>query len=165
MEALISTEVSIWELILGKMIPYFVLGLVSMTICAFISVGFYGLPLRGSWWVLGIVSSAFLLSSLTIGLLISTVSKVQMIASQITLVVSFLPAYILSGFLFEISSMPLPIRVLTYLMPAKYFVQSLQTLFLAGNVWSLIWKNTAIMILFALSLFGITMRKTKKKLI
>ncbi len=164
MEALMSTEVSNAELILGKIIPYFILGLISMVICAIVSVGYYGLPLRGSWILLGIVSSAYLLCSLGCGLLISTLSKVQMIASQITLVVAFLPAYILSGFLFEISSMPLPIRVLTYFMPARYFVQSLQTLFLAGNIWSVIGYNAVGMLLFAAVLFWITAKKTVKRL-
>lgn len=164
MEALMSTEVSNAELILGKVIPYFVLGFISMVICVIVSVGYYGLPLRGSWVLLGVVSSAYLLCSLAIGLLISTLSKVQMIASQITLVVAFLPAYILSGFLFEISSMPLPIRVLTYFMPARYFVQCLQTLFLAGNIWSLIWMNVVAMLLFAMILFLITAKKTVKRL-
>lgn len=164
MEALISTEVKTFELILGKIFPYFLLGLLSMGICALVSVGYYGLPMRGSWWVLGIVSSAFLLSALSTGLLISTLSKVQMIASQITLVASFLPAYMLSGFLFEIPSMPLPIRILTYFMPAKYFVQCLQTLFLTGNVWKIILQNIGAMLIFASILFIITVKKTVKRL-
>lgn len=164
MEALISTEVSVEELILGKVIPYFFLGLISMAICTMVSVWYYGLPLRGSWWVLGLSSSSYLLCALSIGLLISTLSKVQMIASQITMVVAFLPAYMLSGFLFEISSMPAPIRILTYLMPARYFVQSLQTIFLTGNIWPLILYNMAIMLGFASVLFWITAKKTKKRL-
>ena len=164
MEALMSTEVKISELILGKIIPYFVLGLISMAICVLVSVGYYGLPLRGSWVALAIMSSAFLLSSLSTGLLISTLTKVQMIASQITLVVAFLPAYILSGFLFEISSMPLPIRWLTSLMPARYFVQSLQTLFLTGNVWNLLLQDLLVMLVFAAILFLITVKKTVKRL-
>ncbi len=164
MEAILSTEVTVPELILGKVIPYFVLGMISMTLCVFISVFYYQLPFQGSWWMLFLVSASFLLSALSTGLLISTYSKIQMIASQITMVVAFLPAYILSGFLFEISSMPLPIRVLTYLMPARYFVQSLQTLFLTGNVWTLLFKNILIMLVFAAILFFITTQKTEKKL-
>lgn len=164
MEALMSTEVTISELILGKIFPYFVLGLISMAICVFVSVWYYGLPMRGSVFLLAAVSAIFLLCALFTGLLISTISKVQMIASQITLIVAFLPAYILSGFLFEISSMPLPIRLLTYLMPARYFVQSLQTLFMTGNVWSLILNNCAAMLIFALIIFAITIKKTVKRL-
>ena len=164
MEALMSTEVKIPELILGKIFPYFILGLVSMAICVFVSVFYYGLPMRGSIFLLTCASAAYLLCALSIGLLISTLSKVQMIASQITLVVAFLPAYILSGFLFEISSMPLPIRALTYLMPARYFVQSLQTLFMAGNVWSLVLWDIALMLVFAFVIFAITIKKTVKRL-
>ncbi len=164
MEALISTEVRTFELIAGKALPYFVLGLISMAICTFVSVAYYGLPLRGSLLALGMVSTTFLFAILGTGFLISTLCKVQIIASQITMVVAFLPAYILSGFLFEISSMPFPIRVLTYLLPVRYFVQSLQTLFLVGNVWSLLFFNSAVMFLFGLFLFYLTARKTVKRL-
>jgi len=164
MEALISTKVSIFELIVGKVLPYFILGMISMAICAFVSVFYYGVPMRGSILALALVSAAFLFSALGTGFLISTLMKVQVIASQITLVVAFLPAYILSGFLFEICSMPLPIRLLTYLMPARYFVQSLQTLFLVGNVWSLILINTLIMFLFGAALFCLIGKKTVKRL-
>ena len=138
MEALMSTPVRIRDLVAGKVIPYFVLGMMSMTICAVVSTVGYGLPLRGDWWVLGIVSAAFLFCALGMGLLISTLAKNQVIASQIAIVVGFLPAYILSGFLFEISSMPVLIQWLTYVIPAKYFVQCLQTLFMVGNVWGII---------------------------
>jgi ABC-2 type transport system permease protein len=164
MEALISTKVGIYELIIGKVLPYFLLGFSSMALCTLVSVGYYGVPLRGSVWVLALVSGAFLFSALGTGFLISTLTKVQIIASQITLVVAFLPAYILSGFLFEICSMPWPIRLLTYLLPARYFVQSLQTLFLVGNVWSLLLLNVAVMFLFGLLLFFIIAKKTVKRL-
>ncbi len=165
MEAILSTEVSKAELILSKVIPYFLLGLLSMTICTLVSTLYYQLPFRGSFLALLLSSSSFLLSALGIGLLISTLSKVQVIASQITLMVAFLPSYILSGFLFDISSMPTFIRYLTYLMPARYFVQNLQTLFLVGNVWHLTLYNNLIMLLFALVVFLITIKITKKRLI
>jgi ABC-2 type transport system permease protein len=164
MEALISTEVRVPELIAGKAIPYFILGFASMAICTLVSVGYYGIPLRGSLLALGLVSAAFLFSALGTGFLISTLCKVQVLASQITIFVAFLPAYILSGFLFEICSMPFPIRLLTCLMPARYFVQSLQTLFLVGNVWSIILLNTAVMFLFGFVLFYIIVKKTVKRL-
>ena len=141
MEALMSTTIGIWELVFGKVIPYFLLGLVSMAICVFVAVVFFGLPFRGSIWVLAIVSSAFLFCALGLGLMISTIAKNQIVASQIALVTGFLPAYILSGFLFEIYSMPFWIQLLTYAIPARYFVQCLQTLFLVGNVWDLILFN------------------------
>lgn len=164
MEALMSTEVKMWEVIIGKLVPYFVLGMISMAICVLVSVGYYGLPLRGSLLALFLTSAMFLICALGMGFLISVCTKVQVIASQITIVIAFLPAYILSGFLFEIGSMPLPIRCLTYVMPARYFVQSLQTLFMTGNVWSLLLPNIGILFGFALILFAITSKKMVKQL-
>lgn len=164
MEALISTEVSKAELILSKVIPYFILGLVSMTICTLVSTLYYQLPFRGSFLSLLFSSSSFLLGTLGLGLMVSTLSKVQVIASQITLMIAFLPAYVLSGFLFDIASMPLFIRSLTYLMPARYFVQNLQTLFLVGDIWQLTLYNNLIMLFFAAVVFLITVKVTKKRL-
>lgn len=164
MEALMSTPIGIFEIILGKLIPYFILAMISMTICMVIAVVFYEIPFRGSYWVLAIVTSVFLFCALNIGLLISTVSRNQFVASQISLVVGFLPSYMLSGFLFEIASMPLPIQLFTYIIPARYFVQSLQTLFLVGNVWELLIKNTLYMLLLGSLLLIVIARKTVKRL-
>lgn len=164
MEALISTEVTTKQIILGKVIPYFVLGMLSMTICVFVSAVCFGVPLRGSLLLLALVSAAFLFSALSIGLTISTIAKNQIIASQIAIVSGFLPAYILSGFLFEIKSMPIVIQWLTYLMPAKYFVQCLQTLFLVGNIWGLILFNLVPMVSIGFLFFFITSRKMVKRL-
>lgn len=164
MESLLSTPVTKMELIFGKLIPYFLLGMVSMIINVVVCIAFYGLPLRGSIFVLFLVSSAFLFCALSFGLMISTMAKNQIIASQIALVAGFLPSYMLSGFLFEISSMPIVIQWITYLIPAKYFVQALQTLFLVGNVWSLILWNTFAMLVIGLIFFFITLLKTEKRL-
>lgn len=164
MEALMSTSVTTFELVIGKLIPYFVLGMISMLICIVVSVLIFGLPLRGSLWLLILVSAVFLIGALALGLLISTVSRNQVVAYQISMVTGFLPAYILSGFLFEIASMPWPIQLLTYVLPARYFVQSLQTLFLVGNVWSLIFSNILAMGLVGVIFFIMTARKTKKRL-
>jgi ABC-2 type transport system permease protein len=164
MEALMSTPVGIWELVIGKVIPYFFLGMVSMTLCVFISVFVYDLPLRGSWLLLAGVSALFLFCALGLGLMISTITKNQVFAYQITLVVAFLPAYILSGFLFEIHSMPKWIQLLTYIIPAKYFVQSLQSLFLVGNVWKLILIDMIPIVTIGLLFFMITALKTVKRL-
>lgn len=164
MEALISTEVTVRELILGKVITYFFLGMISMVICVFISTVCFGLPLRGSPLLLTFVSATFLFCALSIGLFISTVAKNQIVASQIALVAGFLPAYMLSGFLFEISSMPAAIQLLTYVMPATYFVQCLQTLFLVGNVWGLILFNILPMLFIGLLFFFFTSKKMVKRL-
>jgi ABC-2 type transport system permease protein len=164
MESIIATPVSISELILGKLIPYFLLGMISMVICIFVSVVGYGLPLRGSLWLLIFVSAIFLFSALGLGLLISTLSKNQLNAYQISIITGFLTAYILSGFLFEIASMPRWIQYLTYFLPARYFVKCLQTIFLVGNVWSYIFINIIPMIVIGLIFFGITAKNTSKRL-
>lgn len=164
MEALMSTPVGIWELVMGKVIPYFFLGMISMAICVFLSMFFYDLPLRGSIFLLTFVSALFLLCSLGLGLMISTITKNQVYAYQITLIVAFLPAYILSGFLFEIHSMPKWIQMITDFVPAKYFVQSLQALFLVGNVWELILLDMIPIAAMGLTFFLITARKTVKRL-
>ncbi len=164
MEALMSTTVGIWELVMAKVIPYFCLGMISMIICVFLSIVFYDLPLRGSFLVLLMVSALFLFCALGLGLMISTITKNQIFAYQITLVTAFLPAYILSGFLFEIHSMPQWIQVLTYIIPAKYFVQSLQSLFLVGTVWPLILIDMIPIVGIGLIFFLITASKTAKRL-
>ncbi|MBP7074585.1 MAG: ABC transporter permease [Rhabdochlamydiaceae bacterium] len=164
MEALMSTPVGIWELVLGKVIPYFFLGMGSMALCVLVSVFVYDLPLRGSWLLLAGVSALFLSCALGLGLMISTITKNQVFSYQITLIVAFLPAYILSGFLFEIHSMPKWIQLLTYIIPAKYFVQSLQSLFLVGNVWKLILIDMIPIITIGLLFFMITAVKTVKRL-
>lgn len=164
MESMMSTTIGIVELIAGKVVPYFILGMLSMVICVLVSTLGFGVPLRGSWLLLGLVSAAFLFCALGSGLMISTLAKNQVVASQISLIVGFLPAYILSGFLFEIYSMPAPIQMLTYIVPAKYFVQCLQTLFLVGNVWNLVLFNMIPMIGIGLIFFFITAHKTVKRL-
>ncbi len=164
MEALMSTPVTIYEILIGKLIPYFILGLGSMTLCVIIAVFLYHVPLRGSFWVLALVSSVFLFSALGLGLLISTLAKNQFAASQAAIVSAFLPAFMLSGFLFEIASMPKAIRALTYVMSARYFVSALQTLFLVGNVWKLIVYDIVPMLTIGLIFFFITARKTVKRL-
>lgn len=164
MESLISTPVSIGEIIMGKVIPYFTLGLLSMAICVAASVLIFQLPFRGSYLLLLLISSAFLFSALGLGLMISTLCRTQALSYQIALFTGFLPAFILSGFLFEIFSMPLWIQALTYFIPARYFVQCLQTIFLVGNVWSLLLWNLVPMIGIGLLCFFITKFKTRKRL-
>lgn len=164
MEALMATPVRIQELVLGKLIPYFCLGFGSMVFCTLVAVLIFRVPLRGSLPTLSLVASAFLVGALGIGLLVSTLTRSQFVAGQIAVILGFLPAFQLSGFLFEISSMPLPIQWLTYLFPARYFVQALQTTFLAGDVPRLLWINVLIMTGFAVLFFVLNARVTKKRL-
>lgn len=164
MEALMSTPVGIGEIIFGKLVPYYLLGMLSMTICVTFAVFAYRIPFRGSFLLLMLVASVFLLTALGIGLLISTTARNQFVAAQLAMVVAFLPGFILSGFIFEIASMPFVIKMITYIVPAKYFVSSLQTLFLVGNIWSLIIYNIFCMFILAMIIFVITSRKIVKRL-
>lgn len=163
-EALMTTPITMKEFLLSKMIAYFTLGILSMAICTAISIFLFGVPFRGSFSALVLVSSVFLVGALASGLLISAIARNQFIASQISLITAFLPSFMLSGFIFEISSMPLPIRLITYIIPAKYMVSSLQTLFLVGNVWKLLIVNIIYMAIVAIILLIIMSFKAKKRL-
>lgn len=164
MEALMATPVGIKELILGKLIPYFILGMLSMCMCVVIAVFYYDVPFRGSFLVLTIVSSIFLLSALGVGFLISTIARNQFVAAQGAMIAAFLPGFILSGFIFEIASMPLPIQFFTHLVAARYFVSSLQTLFLVGNIWSLLIPNMLAMLVIAIFFFSWAAHRIVKRL-
>ena len=164
MEAMISTPVSVTEIILGKLAPYFLLALAAMAICTLLSTLAFGVPLRGSWAALLMITSAFLVPALGQGLLISSVARNQFVAAQLALFSGFLPAFMLSGFIFEISSMPLPIRLLTYVLPARYFVASLQTVFLSGDVWSLFIPDILAMLAIGAVFLLIARAKTRKSL-
>lgn len=164
METLISTPVSIFELLIGKLIPYFFLGMMSMTACVMIINIFYGIPLRGSWMALLLVSGCFLFTALGMGLFISTLTRNQFAAAQASMTAAFLPAYMLSGFIFEIESMPVLIRWLTYLMPARYFVTSLQTLFLVGDNWELLIRQIIPLLMIGSVFFLLTARISVKRL-
>jgi len=164
MEALLVTPVRIGEILLGKLIPYFLLGMGGMAVATVMAVWMFHIPFRGSFAVLIAVSALFMLTALGMGLLISTVARTQFVAGQIAIIVAFLPAFILSGFIFDISSMPVVIQVLTHVIPARYFVSSLQTLFLAGNIWPVILANAGALALMASIFLGLTLRKTHKSL-
>lgn len=162
MEALLATPVSIGEIIIGKLIPYYVLGMCSMLVCTAIAVYLYDVPFRGSLFGLALSSSIFLFAALSQGLLISSLAKDQFMASQLALISAFLPAFILSGFVFEIGSMPYLIRLLTHIFPARYFVSILQTVFLVGDVWVLFLNCMLAMLLISTILLLITKQKFHK---
>lgn len=164
MEALMVTPLSMKEMLAGKLIPYFILGMGSMFISVAIAVWWFGVPLRGSFWVMVLASALFMMVSLLIGLLISIISKNQFVAGQTAIAASFLPAFLLSGFLFDINSMPTFIQGITYLIPARYFVAQLQTLFLAGNVWPVILSNAFALMVMLVILTFLVSRKSRKTL-
>lgn len=164
LEALFVTPVRVGEIVLAKMIPYFILGLGGLGLCIFSAKFLFHVPFRGSVVLLTVVSMLYLLVSLGIGLLISSLTKSQFVSSMTTLIVSFLPAVFLSGFLFDLHSMPTAVRWLSYALPARYYVGLLQTLFLAGNVWSIVLLNAAALAVMATALLGLTLSVAKKRL-
>jgi ABC-2 type transport system permease protein len=164
MEAMMATPISTMELLLGKLIPYFALGLAAMALCTALGVFLFGVPLRGSFLALLAISAAFLLPALGQGLLISSATKNQFVASQVALLSGFLPAFLLSGFVFEIASMPKIIQAITYIVPARYLIPSLQTVFLAGDIWPLFLTNIVPMLGIGAVFLVLAARTTRKSL-
>jgi len=164
MEALMITPIRIREILLGKLIPYFVLGMAGMLLTVGLARWQFEVPLRGSFLLLVACSALFMLVALGMGLLISIVARTQFVAGQIAIVATFLPAFILSGFIFDIGSMPAPIRAVTHLVPARYFVAIVQTLFLAGNVWPVVLANAAALGIMVVFFFGLVRRRARKRL-
>lgn len=149
LEALLVTPVRSEEILLGKTLPYFILGLIGFALCVLSAKFLFHVPLRGSLWVLLGASMLYVLVALGIGLLISSWVKNQLVASQLTMLVTFMPAFMLSGFLFDLRSMPPVVRFVTYALPARYYVALLQSVFLAGNVWSVIVPNSLVLLAMA----------------
>ncbi len=164
MEALLASRVTRGELLWSKLLPYYGLGTVAMFICVGVAVFGLRVPFRGSWLVLWLVGTLFLGSSLGLGLLLSTVTRNQFNAAMAALNAAFLPALILSGFIYEIRSMPPVIRGVTYLVPARYFVTAIQTLFQAGEIWAVLWRSMAFLLAASLFFIGLTALKTRRNL-
>jgi ABC-2 type transport system permease protein len=165
LEALFVTPVRAGEIVLSKMIPYFVLGMLGLALCMFAAKFLFNVPFRGSIPVLTGVSTLYLLVALAIGLLISSITRNQFVASMATLIITFLPALFLSGFLFDLRSMPTAIRVLSYALPARYYVNLLQTLFLAGNIWGVVLPDAAVLAGMAFALLALARAVTTKRLV
>jgi ABC-2 type transport system permease protein len=164
MEALLVTPVRRLEIVLGKLIPYFLLGMGGVVLCIVMAVFLFHVPFRGSLILLLLLGGVFMVGTLGLGLFISSTAKNQFVAGQIALLAAFLPSFFLSGFIFELSSTPVFIQVLSYIVPAKYFVNIVQTLFLAGNVASVLLPNLAGLIVLALVFMTLAFRKTRKSL-
>jgi ABC-2 type transport system permease protein len=164
LEALFVTPIRAHEILLGKTLPYFALGMVGLALCLFAARFLFHVPIRGSVGVLVGVSMLYLLVALGIGLVISSVTRSQFVASQVTMLVTFLPAFMLSGFLFDLRSLPAVVRLITYALPARYYVTLLQTVFLAGDVWGVILPNGAALAGMAAVLLLLARVVTRKKL-
>src|SRR6185437_11222460 len=164
LESLFVTPVRSDEILLGKTAPYFLLGMIGLVLCVLSAQFLFHVPLRGSLTALLLASTLYVLVALGIGLQISSWVKNQLIASQLVMLVTFMPAFMLSGFLFDLRSMPSAIRMLTYGLPARYYVTLLQTVFLAGDLWQVLIPNLAALgAMAALLAFG-SRAATRKRL-
>ncbi len=163
-ETLLSTPMTRLEFLLAKIIPYFCLGLIAMALNVWLTTTVMDVPFKGSYFSLIFMTSLFLCSALGLGLLISTLTKNQFNAAQIALFAAFLPAVILSGFIYEISSMPVMLQKVTAIIPARHFVNSLQTLFQADTIPSILLKNSIYLLGLAFFWLGLTLLSTKKRL-
>tara|TARA_R110000868_G_scaffold346216_1_gene607242 strand:- start:4602 stop:5690 length:1089 start_codon:yes stop_codon:yes gene_type:complete len=164
LESIMATPLTMPEFIATKVIPYFLLAIISMTLCTAISSSIFGVPFRGSFIALILIASAFLLPALGQGILISAATKNQFVATQVALLTAFLPTVLLSGFLFEISSMPTAIQYITFLVPSRYLIPPLQTVFIVGNDWSVFLPNMLKLLGFGVVFFAAAVRVTKRKI-
>src|SRR5262249_11268310 len=152
------------EILLGKVIPYFVLGMIGFALCILGAKFLFHVPLRGSLAVLTVVAMLYLLVSLGIGLVASSLTRSQFVASQIALLATFLPAMMLSGSLSDLRTIPFAVQIATYVLPPRYFVALLQTISPAGDVWSVILPNTAVLAAMATGLMVLARVATRKRL-
>ena len=164
MEQLISTPVRGSELVLGKLIPYFAIGLLDMVLAVVLGQFMFQVPLRGNVALLFGVASIFLVGVLTMGMLFSIATKSQLLASQLAMTTTFLPAFLLSGFIFAIVNMPRPIQWITYLVPARYFIGILKGIYLKGVGLEILAADTILLIVFAVAMVFLAQWKFKKKL-
>ncbi|HVJ04441.1 MAG TPA: ABC transporter permease [Candidatus Saccharimonadales bacterium] len=164
MEQLISTPVSPLELMVGKLSPYLVIGLADTALCAGIGVWWFGVPFRGSLAVLFISSTLFLCVVLSLGYFLSVALKSQLAASQASMIATFLPAFLLSGFIFPIDQMPAFIQVVTHFIPARYFMSIIRAVFLKGTPLVLLWEDLLALFLFASVLIVVATRAFQKRL-
>ena len=163
LEALYATPLTRGQILIGKTLPYFVLAMISMAVCVATALLLFKVPLRGSLLTLGLISAVFLVPALGQGILISVTMRTQLAAAQLGLMTGYLPAMMLSGFLFDIRSMPGWMQAITLIVPARYMNVSLQTVFLAGDLWAVLIPNMLFMLLVGALFFGLTWRSLHKR--
>ena len=164
LEALFVTPVRPLEILLAKLIPYFVVGMIGFAMCMVAARFLFHVPMEGSMWLLVFSSVLYMFVALGVGLLISSATKNQFIASQVALLTSFLPAMMLSGFLFDLNNVPTAVRVIGELLPATHFLDLIKTLMLAGNVWPIVVKDCAILAAYAVTLLTAARLVTRKRI-
>ncbi len=164
MEQLISTPLTGAELIAGKLVPYFTIGILDLILSVLVGEFIFDIPLRGSLPLLFGLSIVFLVGALSLGILISIVTKSQLVASQLALVATMLPAFLLSGFIFPIDTMPGPIRIITHIVTARYFVSILRGIYLKGVGLGVMAWEVALLAVFAAVVLGLSVMKFRKKM-
>ena len=164
MEQLISTPVTAMEIMLGKLTPYFVLGMIDVGVCALLAIGWFHVPFRGSYLTLAFCSALFLIVVLSLGFFISVIAKNQLAASQIALIITFLPAFLLSGFLFSIEQMPTALQWITHIFPARYYVTLLKKIFLKGTPTAMLTADLLPLAGFTIVLAFVATRSFHKRL-
>lgn len=164
LEALFVTPVRPLELVLAKLAPYMIIGTIDLVMCLIAAKILFGVPMRGALSVIILSSLLYLLVSLALGLVISGLTRNQFAASQVALLASFLPALMLSGFVFDLRNVPTVIQVISKVLPATHFMGLIKTLFLAGNYWPQILAANAILLIYAVVLIWIARRTLAKRL-
>lgn len=164
MEAMLSTSVKTIHIVLGKYIPYFILGMLSLAFNIFLCVVIFQIPFRGNYLVLLLVSGLFLFTSLGIGLNVSSVLKNQFLASMVAMSVGFMPALMLSGLMFPINSMPVFFQHLTRILPPRYYVSFIESEFMAGTVPEIVIANAIYLTILGLILFAAVYKNTSTRL-
>lgn len=164
MEQLAATPVSRSEVVLGKLLPYVAIGLLDVTVTVLAGLLFFGTPVRGSIPLLGGFTLLFLVGALGLGIFISAAVKSQVLAMQVAMVATYLPAVLLSGFLFDVASMPVVLRAVTFLVPARYYVSVTRGIFLKGVGLEALWIQGAFMLLFAALGLTLATRAFRKEL-
>ncbi len=164
LEALFVTPVKPLEILLAKIIPYFCISLLGFFLCLAAALFIFKVPLHGSFFMLLFCSILYIITALSVGLLISSVTKNQFVACQLSIVVSFLPTMMLSGFLFDLRSVPAWVNAIGHILPPTYYMEIVKILFLAGDNWAIIGKNTLILACYAIVAVGIALHVTRKSL-
>jgi len=164
MEQLISTPVTPLEIMLGKLVPYFTIGMFDAIVCALIAIYWFHVPFRGSFLTLLVSSAMFMIVVLSLGFFISVIAKSQLAASQIALIVAFLPAFLLSGFLYSIEQMPIVLQWITRILPARYYVSVLKKIFLKGTPTALLYADLVPLAVFTFVLALLATRAFHKRL-
>jgi ABC-2 type transport system permease protein len=163
MEQLISTPVTKIELIIGKFLPYFVIGLLDLTIAVGMGQFMFHVPFRGNLILLFITSGLFLCGAMMLGMFISSVAKNQLMASQMAMLATFLPGFLLSGFAYPINNMPVVIQAITYIVPARYFIKILRGIYLKGIGINALWPDVLFLLMFTFIMVALASVRFKRK--